>query len=262
MTLALLGAMVPIMLTIRLDRASPIPLYYQIQQQLRKAIMSGELGPGDPIPPETSLAADAAVSRFTIRQAIDDLVREGLVVRHRGRGTFVTFSASSPAAKPLSSFSEALGRLGVTPSDTLKSFGEGAPSPAARTAFGLRSQDAVVNIVRLRERNGEAVALEHITVPTSVAPEMRESDVHGSPIGEVLRRKYGVEVTRAHETLRVASLDKEAAESLDARSGSASFLLERQSFAGDRLVELREIQIRPDRFQFELAPSPAELERD
>ena len=110
------------MLTIRLDRGSPIPLYYQIQQQLRDAILSGDLAPGDPIPPEPSLAADAAVSRFTIRQAIDDLVREGLVVRHRGRGTFVTFSAASPAAKPLSSFSEALGRLGVHPSERLESF--------------------------------------------------------------------------------------------------------------------------------------------
>jgi len=249
------------MLTIRLDRGSPIPLYYQIQQQLRETILSGKLGPGDPIPPEPSLAADAAVSRFTIRQAIDDLVREGLVVRHRGRGTFVTYSAASPAAKPLSSFSEALGRLGVHPSDQLKTFEEGPPSQQARSAFGLRPQDKVMNIVRVRERNGEPVALEHITVPKSVAPELNESDIDGSPVSEVLRRKYGVEVTRAHETLSVASLDKDAAESLDARSGSTSFLLERQSYAGDRLVELREIQIRPDRFQFELAPAPSDVER-
>ena len=250
------------MLAIHLDRASPIPLYYQIQQQLRDAIISGDLGPGDPIPPEPSLAADAGVSRFTIRQAIDDLVRQGLVVRNRGRGTFVTFSAASPAAKPLSSFSQALGRLGVRPAEHFKSFAEDSPSQQARTAFGLRPQDTVVNIVRVRERNGEPVALEHITVPSSVAPELHESDINGSPVRDVLRRKYGVELTRAHETLRVGALDKEAAETLDARSGSTSFLLERQSYAGDRLVELREIQIRPDRFQFELAPTPAEIDRD
>ena len=116
-------------------------------------------------------------------------------------------------------------------------------------------------MVRVRERNGEPVALEHITVPTSVAPKLHESDIDGTPVGEVLRRKYGVEVTRSHETLRVSSLDREAAESLDARNGSTSFLLERQSYAGDRLVEFREIQIRPDRFQFELAPAPSDVER-
>lgn len=250
------------MLSIRLDRASPIPLYYQIQQQLREAIISGGLAPGDPIPPEPTLAADAGVSRFTIRQAIDDLVREGLVVRNRGRGTFVTLSATSPAAKPLSSFSQALGRLGVRPAEHLTSFAEGSPSQQARVAFGLGPHDTVVKIVRVRELDGEPVALEHITVPTSVAPELHESDINGSPVREVLRRKYGVELTRAHETLRVASLDKEAAETLDARTGSTSFLLERQSYAGDRLIELREIQIRPDRFQFELAPTPSEIDRD
>lgn len=248
-------------ISIRLDRGSPIPLYYQIQQQLRDAIMSGSIGPGDPIPPEPTLAADAAVSRFTIRQAIDDLVREGLVVRHRGRGTFVTYSAASPAAKPLASFSEALARQGLI-ALTPMSFSEGPPTAQARNAFGLRAQDAVVNMARVRGRNGEPAAVEHITIPRSVAPDLQASDVSGASISELLRRKYGIELNRAHETLKVATLDKDAADALDARNGSPSFVLERQTFAGERLVELREIHIRPDRFFFELAPAPSDLERD
>src|SRR4051812_7238116 len=209
MTLALLGGMVSIMLTIRLDRASPIPLYYQIQQQLRKAIMSGDPGPGDPIPPEPSLAADAAVSRFTIRQAIDDLVREGLVVRHRGRGTFVTFSAASPAAKPLSTFSEAFARQGITDPPAVVSFLEGPPSTSARAAFGLKSQDSVIQVTRTRSRDGALVAVERISVPSTIAPGLQEGDLDGASLGEVMRRKYGLELTRALESLRLGSLDKE-----------------------------------------------------
>jgi len=247
---------------IRLDRGSPIPLYYQIQQQLREAIMSGSIRPGDPIPPEPTLATDAAVSRFTIRQAIDDLVREGLVVRHRGRGTFVTFSAASPAAKPLSTFSEAFARQGVTDTPAVISFVDGPPSASARAAFGLKNQDSVVQVTRTRARHGDIVAVERISVPSAIAPGLAESDLDGASLGEVMRRKYGLELTRALESLRLTTLDKDTADLLDGRSGTPVFLLERQSFVGDQLVELREIFIRPDRFQFELAPSPTDLEKD
>lgn len=249
------------MLTLRLDRASPIPLYYQIQQQLRDAILGGELGPGDPIPPEPTLATDTAVSRFTIRQAIDDLVREGLVVRHRGRGTFVTYSADSPTARPLATFAAAFSAQGLGPPRVV-SFGESAATTADRAALDLRASDSVVHLVRVRERDGAPVAVERISIPVAVVPGLQAADLDVNSLGEVLRRRYGVEVTRAIETLKILPLDKDAAEVLDARAGTPSFCIERRSFATNRVVETRTSFIRPDRFHFELAPGQAELERD
>src|SRR6476620_1853084 len=73
-----------------LDRRIPVPLYYQLQQQLRQAILDGAIATGASLPPEPDLAVSAGVSRFTVRQAVEQLVREGLVRRERGRGTVVS----------------------------------------------------------------------------------------------------------------------------------------------------------------------------
>jgi GntR family transcriptional regulator len=249
------------MLTLRLDRASPIPLYYQIQQQLRDAILSGQLGPGDPIPPEPTLATDTAVSRFTIRQAIDDLVREGLVVRHRGRGTFVTYSADSPTARPLATFAAAFSAQGLG-APRIVSFNEAAATTADRSGLDLRASESVIHIVRVRDRDGAPVALERISIPGALVPGLQPTDLEANSLGEVLRRRYGIEITRAVETLKVSPLDKDAAEVLDSRAGTQVFCIERRSFATNRVVETRTSFIRPDRFHFELAPGQAELERD
>src|SRR4051812_37515822 len=71
------------------DRESRVPLYEQLCLQLRQAIQEGHLDSSEPLPPEPELAAGLGVSRFTLRQALGQLVREGLLRRQRGRGTFV-----------------------------------------------------------------------------------------------------------------------------------------------------------------------------
>src|SRR6201999_3774661 len=73
----------------RLDESSSLPLYQQLQRALRQAIESRILSPDDALPPERDLASDFAVSRITVRKAIDVLVSEGMLVRRQGSGTFV-----------------------------------------------------------------------------------------------------------------------------------------------------------------------------
>ena len=70
-----------------LDRHSPIPLYFQLSQELERAIREGDIKPGDRIEAEVELAARLGLSRPTVRQAIQDLVNKGLLVRRRGVGT-------------------------------------------------------------------------------------------------------------------------------------------------------------------------------
>ncbi len=79
-------------LSLSLDRSSPIPLYYQLSQQLEEAISSGVLKPGDRIDTEVEIAQRYGLSRPTVRQAIAELVAKGLLVRRRGVGTQVVHS--------------------------------------------------------------------------------------------------------------------------------------------------------------------------
>src|SRR5690606_39509544 len=91
------------------------PLYLKLRQTLEDAVHSGRLGHGDALPAERDLAEYANVSRVTVRKAVDDLVRDGLLVRRQGSGTFVAKPVSR-VQQPLSrltSFSEDMARRGL-----------------------------------------------------------------------------------------------------------------------------------------------------
>src|SRR5688500_19945056 len=97
-----------------LDEASTLPLYQQLQRKLRAAIANRLLGPDDALPPERDLAEELAVSRITVRKAIEGLVEEGLLVRRQGSGTFVSNRVEKNFSK-LTSFSEDMRARGRKP---------------------------------------------------------------------------------------------------------------------------------------------------
>src|SRR5439155_24039324 len=91
------------------DKASPVPYYFQLLQLLERAIASGALTPGEKIPTEAALCARYDVSRTVVRQALSDLDRTGLVTRHKGKGTFVAApKVSELVAQSLTSLHEEL----------------------------------------------------------------------------------------------------------------------------------------------------------
>src|SRR5438093_11585839 len=89
-----------------IDKQSPIPMYYQIMNQLREKIAEGEYSPHSTLPPERELVEIYQVSRMTIRQAITELVNEGLLVRRKGIGTFVAPPKIEQTLNSLTSFTE------------------------------------------------------------------------------------------------------------------------------------------------------------
>ena len=105
-------------LDITLERNSPVPLYYQLAQFIEHAINAGDLAPGDRIENELSLTSRLGLSRPTARQAIQELVNKGLLVRKRGVGTQVVRSQFRRAEK-LSSLNEDLAKAGKVPGTVL-----------------------------------------------------------------------------------------------------------------------------------------------
>lgn len=73
-----------------IDKSSPLPIYYQIEEQLKRQIENGELKPNDSLPSEREFAERFEISRMTVRQAINNLVNDGYLYRQKGRGTFVS----------------------------------------------------------------------------------------------------------------------------------------------------------------------------
>ncbi len=121
-------------LDITLERNSPVPLYYQLAQSIENAIQAGELAPGDRLENELSLTTRLGLSRPTARQAIQELVKKGLLVRKRGVGTQVVRSQFSRDER-LTSLNEDLVKAGRSPSTQLLSYSVGPLDPDAAEAL-------------------------------------------------------------------------------------------------------------------------------
>src|SRR5687767_2708675 len=121
-------------LDVMLERNSPVPLYYQLAQYIEQAINAGDLAPGDRIENELSLTTRLGLSRPTARQAIQELVNKGLLVRKRGVGTQVVRSQFRRDER-LSSLNEDLAKAGRVPGTRVLEFSVGPLDPAIRNAL-------------------------------------------------------------------------------------------------------------------------------
>lgn len=250
------------MVTFNLDRASPIPLYYQLQQQLREAIRDGRLGVNAALPTEPELAANVGVSRFTLRQAIDQLVRDGLLRRERGRGTFVAEPPLVPIAPRRPGFAIDPDEQGADQVSRVLRVAAITPDPDVRKALGLEEGTEIVEIVRLRLLEGQPIALETMYMPASLVPGLEWADVTNRRLYDVLERRYGLRVTHAQQVLRAVTLEGRTAEQLGEKPGSAGFFIERCTYAGTTAVELRRTYVRDGEGRFQLALSRPELVKD
>lgn len=139
----------PLTVPVVIDRASPIPLYYQLAQQLTAAIENGVLKPGDPFENELAMADRLDLSRPTVRRAIAELVQRGLVTRRRGIGTTVANEVIHRRDE-LTSLYDDLVRSGKEPRTELLDFDRAARSPEAAEFFGVDKNADLVFIRRLR----------------------------------------------------------------------------------------------------------------
>ncbi len=96
-----------------IDKNSPIPIYYQLELQIRQFIESEQLQPGDILPSEREFTEKYNISRMTVRQAINNLVSEGLLYRQKGKGTFIAEQKFEQDLSGLTSFSEDMKNPGL-----------------------------------------------------------------------------------------------------------------------------------------------------
>jgi GntR family transcriptional regulator len=227
------------MIPLKLDRSSPIPLYYQLREQLREAIKDGRLEPHVALPTEPELAERVGVSRFTLRQAIDELVREGLVRRERGRGTFVAEVAKPPASDLRFRLDWDLdGQAGEQQIRVLRS-GPVSPPADVGEALGLAPRDIAVEVVRLRLRGATPTVSETMYLPATLAPDSRQLDLDDRRLYALLERRHNFTISHADQTVRSVALSRELARTLDGSAGSVGLEFERLTFAGERPIDLR-----------------------
>ena len=163
------------------------PLYQQLRTLLRDRIDSGTYRSGDPFPSEAELIAEHSVSRITVRRAISELEREGLVVTRQGAGTFVA-DPSRAAAQCLVSFTSDVLRHGRTPGSELISLRtEAGPDHAARQ-LEMADNIALIHIKRLRTVDDVPVYLSDAYIPAAILPDLAPDDISRRGLDQSLYR--------------------------------------------------------------------------
>lgn len=229
-----------------LDPASPQPLYLQLQQSLRAAIEQRILNPDQALPSERQLAIDLAVSRITVRKAIDGLADEGLLQRRQGAGNFVCKRIDKNFAK-LTSFSEDMRARGRVPSSVWLKKGQGTVMPEEALKLALSPGTLVYRFHRLRYADEAPMVIETATVAASALPSLEAVD---HSLYEALALA-GNRPVRALQRLHALLLSDEQARLLQAKPRDAGLLVERLGYLRDgRAVELSQSIYRGDTYDF------------
>lgn len=218
-------------------RAVGGPRYVQLAQHIMTLIENGTLPPEAQIPPERELANIASVSRVTVRQAIEELVKRGYIDQRQGIGTFVRSQPvrHSQNSEALTGFTEFMSRQGQTPVTQVLTAGIFTPTPSEMVSLSLGPKDKVSRLKRLRSINAVPMALEHTSIPADILPH--PDHINGS-LYDALRAQNTAPV-RATQRIRAYNLNKSEADLLDMRADAAVLRITRHSFlASGRAVEL------------------------
>ena len=190
--------------TVRLNTQSETPLYKQLSQVLRNRISSGDWKVHDKIPPEPELCKEFEVSRMTVRLALDELCRDGIIFRRQGKGTFV----SQPKInQQLSSFYSFNGILedGQNIRKDIISWVSGFPDEEQQEALQVKSSDSVFIIQRVIYSNEIPFAVEESCIKGALCPGLSQDMVVANGLYASLD-KFGVRPNRAEETLEAVFL--------------------------------------------------------
>jgi len=224
---------------------------------LRRKIESQPVGA--PVPSERVLAAESGVSRMTARRALDELAREGRLVREVGRGSFVARPAVNLPLH-LTGFTEDMASRGITARSRVLRMVEEPAGPRTAESLGLAPGSPVVHLDRVRLADDRPMAIERTALDATMVPGLVGLDFTDRSLYGELEHRYGVVFDAGEQTIRAAIVSAEDAAQLEVAEGSAVLEFVRVSGCGGRSIE-RTVSTYPgDRFELsaQIAPVTAQ----
>lgn len=230
---------------------SRIPYYRQLYDILHQQIADGVWKPGDRLPSESELIDTYQVSRITVRQALDMLVKEGWIYRRRGRGTFVAAPTIEQGLTRIISFSEDMQRRGLHAATRVLDSRLISADEEIAFRLALQPGDELAVLTRLRLADGEPMSIEVSHLVHQLCPGILNEDYAESPLRQTLAERYGIRLVRAQQAIRAIGATSEVAHELNIPLKSALFYIERITYSqDDRPVEFLKVYLRGDRYVF------------
>lgn len=232
----------------------PVPLYFQIAQDLRGRILDGEFKSGQALPTEEQLCESYGVSRSTVRQAIGDLHSQSLVSRRRGLGTFVADQQKShQRLNPVGSIHDALNYVQDTTYEMLQRAEEEPPADV-RSWLGLSRGEHAVHIESLGVLNEKPLVHAQMFFPLAIGRRLEHSDfaTHG-PLAPALERKLGQRAARAEQLVEPEIASEATAKLLGLKGKTAILKITRVFFlANGSPMQVVVARHHPERFKLHI----------
>jgi GntR family transcriptional regulator len=226
----------------------PLPLYHQLKELLRTEIARGVYRPGGRLPSEPELIHRHGVSRITVRQALDELKAEGLVVRRHGKGTYVAERRIEQDLVRLTDFVEDMELAGLKPHSRVLAFVREQASPTVAEALKVPVGAEIVRVDRLRLADERPVAYDTTWLPLRFGALLPAADLAHQTIYHILETRYGIPVEAGTFYITAAAASARQAALLEVATGAALLVIQRISYTrGSEPVYLQERFYRPDR---------------
>ena len=247
---------------VAIDRSTPglrkelgVPLYHQIQHLLRHRIHNGQYRPGTQIPSEHELSAELGVSRVTLREALRELVRENLLVKIQGKGTFVNSNPPKKLAPVrytgfLEDMQERVRKLRVAEVEISQS----PASPEVKKALQLDDTSELTVIRRLRLIDDQPFSFTQNYLPTEIGARIKQRDLYSTPLLKILQEDLKIPITRAKETIEAAPADPDTARRLSIPVLYPVLHMTRVMYTtGNKPFELVDIYYRADKYHYSVS---------
>ncbi|CAN5198911.1 GntR family transcriptional regulator [soil metagenome] len=233
---------------------SPVPMYAQIKEQLRARIMDGRYQPHQQLPSESEMTAAFKVSRITVRQALSDLQKEGLIFKIHGKGTFVSKPKAFQNVTRLQGFGEAMSSMGYETYSQVVSIKFQAAGRAVAARLAVGESETVCELRRLRFLNREPISLDVSYVSAEIGQRLQSEDLATRDIFLILENDYGYQLDTAQLQIEAVLADESLARHLRVEEGSPILRIERLTYTAQREpLDFEYLFYRGDAFQYRLA---------
>jgi GntR family transcriptional regulator len=232
-----------------LDADSPDPLWRQAADLILHQIVTGKLATGGRIPAERDLLAQLAISRVTLRRALQSLVEEGVLTASHGRGWYVATDVPKEFPNTLESFSETAARLGLVPSSDVLRAAEAPATLDQAEELGIAPGAPVFHLDRIRRLDGVPVAVDTSFLPASLTPDLTGVDFRSASLFQLLIAS-GLDLARAETTIEAHGADAKLAHHLGIELGKPILVMQQIIVdAAGRPLLLSTLQYVGDRYR-------------
>ncbi|KAB2902429.1 MAG: GntR family transcriptional regulator [Anaerolineae bacterium] len=231
---------------------SHVPLYIQIKDYIRLNIQAGVFPENSRIPSERQLAEQFQVSRLTVSKAINELIQEGLLHSHVGKGTFVSSTKIEQELRTLTSFTEEMIRRGQRPSSRVLYAAVEPASSEVTKALLLPSGTKIIVLRRVRLADNQPVALETSAIVAAICPGIVDKhDFSQESLYQVLREECGIRIAYARQTFESRQATPEEQEALHLDPHTPILGITRVTYnAQEQPIEYVRSAYRGDRYKF------------